>query len=282
MQSTDKADYLETRFDLDDRDFVSTIDELTLWSAPFGLLLLEHVRLRRGIKVLDMGCGMGFPAIELAQRLGVASTVYGIDLWSAALERGRHKIRNHRVTNVRLIEGDASATDFADGYFDLVVSNLGLNNFAAPEKVLSECRRLLQPDGQLVLTTNFKGHMEEFYALFQQTLTEMDMDECRIALEAHIDHRLSLETATRLLEGAGFRVGRTVCESFNMRFLDGSALLRHYFIRLGFMDGWKNVLPEDRRSSFFAILEEKLNHLAESNGELDLTIPMGYIEAGPT
>jgi ubiquinone/menaquinone biosynthesis C-methylase UbiE len=272
------TEYLQNNFDMDDRDFVSTIDELTLWSAPFGLMLLEHVKLSQGIKVLDVGCGLGFPALELAQRLGQSSIVYGIDPWRSALDRAKQKMQNYNIKNVRLIEGDASTTEFEDNYFDLIVSNLGINNFEEPKKVLQECFRILKPNGQIVLTTNFKGHMREFYDIFQKTLDELKMNQCLDALQSNINHRLELEIVVSLLEESGFRIGRTLTDSFNMRFLDGSALLRHYFIRLGFLDGWKNVIPETQLITFFERLEDNLNKYAEENRELRLTIPLGYIE----
>ena len=271
-------DYLQNNFDLDDRDFVSTIDELTLWSAPFGLMLLEHIKLSQGMKVLDVGCGIGFPALELAQRLGESCKVYGIDPWDSALDRIRQKIKNYNIKNVKLIKGDASATDFKDNYFDLIVSNLGINNFEKPKEVLQECYRILKPNGQIALTTNFKGHMQEFYDTFKETLLELKMNHCLESLQSNIDHRLDLEIVVSLLKDSGFRISKTVTDSFNMRFLDGSALLRHYFIRLGFLDGWKNVIPKSQLNTFFKRLEGNLNGYAKENGELKLTIPLGYIE----
>lgn len=44
-------------FDITDRELVAVFDELPLWSAPFGLLFLDTVKLRAGITVLDVGCG---------------------------------------------------------------------------------------------------------------------------------------------------------------------------------------------------------------------------------
>ena len=64
-----------------------------------------------------------------------------------------------------------------------------------------------------------------------------------------------------------------------MRFTDGSALLNHYFIKLGFLDGWKTVLDPGDQARVFARLEMKLNALAQARGELKLTIPMAYVEA---
>ena len=74
--------YLNHTFSAEDFDLVSIIDELPLWSAPFGLDLLDSVKLKPKIRALDIGCGLGFSMIELAQRLGDSSKVFGIDPWN--------------------------------------------------------------------------------------------------------------------------------------------------------------------------------------------------------
>ena len=63
-----------------------------------------------------------------------------------------------------------------------------------------------------------------------------------------------------------------------MRFADGTALLNHHFIKLGFLDAWKGVVPGQERETF-ARLRDRLDAIARQRGELSLTIPMAYIEA---
>jgi ubiquinone/menaquinone biosynthesis C-methylase UbiE len=267
------------RIDLNDRETVSAYDELPLWSAMFGILLLKHLPLRRHATVLDVGCGTGFPLLELAERLGSTCRVHGIDPWAAALQRARRKAQVRQVRNVSLWQGDAAAMPFPDGQFDLVVSNLGINNFSDPEAVLRECRRVSGQTARLVLTTNLQGHMEEFYAVFESTLFEMGLPNAITALQAHIRHRATVEGLAALFERAGFRLSEVREEKESMRFLDGSALLQHYFIRLGFLDGWTGVLPAEEQEQALSRLEANLNALSESRGELALTIPMAYVEA---
>jgi arsenite methyltransferase len=84
-------DYLHYQFN-DSEEFVSTFDEAPLWSASFGLLLLKHLELKKGITVLDLGCGTGFPLMDLAARLGNDAKLYGIDPWKNATKCGRHSI----------------------------------------------------------------------------------------------------------------------------------------------------------------------------------------------
>jgi len=73
----------EALWDFNDPDLVAAIDELPLWSAPFGEVLLETIHLRPGLRVLDIGSGLGFPALEMAQRLGSGSEVFALDPWRA-------------------------------------------------------------------------------------------------------------------------------------------------------------------------------------------------------
>ena len=275
-------DYLDFQVDFSDPDVVSSYDEVSLWSAMFGLMLLERVPLRRGMRVLDIGYGAGFPLLELAQRLGNTGMVYGIDPWEAARQRAEFKARMWQVTNIELVSGDASAMPFADAYFDLLVTNLGVNNFADPLAALKECGRVAKPGARLALTSNLQGHMQEFYAVYEATLRQAGWEDCLCRLQDHVAHRATVEGLSDLFQRAGFRVVTMHEQSAAMRFLDGSALLRHAFIQRGFLDAWISVLgaaPREEKARVFTCLENNLNDYAEKHGELALTIPMVYIEA---
>ena len=81
-------------------ELIDILDELPLWSAPFGLKLLDFVDYKSNITALDIGFGTGFPLVELAMRLGSGSTVYGIDPWDKALERTRQKIDGYGIDKI--------------------------------------------------------------------------------------------------------------------------------------------------------------------------------------
>jgi ubiquinone/menaquinone biosynthesis C-methylase UbiE len=272
------TDYLDDSYDWSDPGLVSAYDELPLWSAPFGLLLLKHVRLERGMQVLDIGCGTGFPLLELAQRLGPSCHVSGIDPWGLALRRARQKMLHYKNRNTAVVQGDGAALPFPDRRFHLVVSNLGLNNFASPERALAECYRVLRAGGRLVLTTNLRGHMRELYEAFASVLRDFARPDWLERLGQHIEHRATVERVRRQFAEAGFTVSRVFYEEFSMRFTDGSAFLRHHFIKAGFLDAWREVVGAQSEREVFSLLEERLNHLVEGDGELALTIPMAYLE----
>ena len=274
------TDYLDREpWDPARPDVVAAFDELPLWSAMAGLVLLEHLPLVRGARVLDVGCGTGFPLLELAQRLGRPATVHGLDRWAVALQRARFKAGVTGVANSTLTRGDGAAMPFREAQFDLVVSNLGINNFADPDAVFRESRRVLRRGGRLALTTNVEGHMAELYAVFEAVLAERGRAGPLEALRRHVAYRGTATSIAERLGNAEFRLARAVERNFPMRFADGSALFRHYFIRLGFLDGWRGVVAGEEEREVFAALEDGLNRRAAERGELALTVPLTYVEA---
>jgi len=254
-------------------------DELPLWSAPFGLLLLERVPMRPGLTVLDVGAGTGFLTLELVQRCGPHTTVIAVDPWAAGMRRLRRKLAYLGLENVQLLEQDAATLALPDASIDLVVSNLGINNFANADAVLRTCFRVLKPAGKLLLTTNLVGHMREFYEIYRDVLHELGLVDRLTALEAHVQHRATVESVSHRLNDAGFKALDVVTATLRMRFADGSSLLRHYFIRLGFLSAWQAVVSPDDVERTFAALERKLNAVAAERGELSLTIPIACVEA---
>lgn len=273
-----KLDYLDTSIDWNDPDIVSSMDELPLWSAPFGLILLENFKIKPEMTVLDVGFGTGFPLLELAQRLGKSATIYGIDPWKAAHERTRLKMNLLNIKNVILVGGDASTMPFEDEKFDLITSNLGINNFQDPRKIFRECFRVAKPEAQIALTTNPKGHMQEFYSVFEETLKELSLDKLEEEFLIHLNHRLTPKIIQYYLKEAGFKFTKTRRSSFTLRFLDGDAFFSHSLIRYGFLEDWKKLIPAEHWHKIFTKLEIKLNSIAHNQGELFLTIPIVYIE----
>jgi SAM-dependent methyltransferase len=258
--------------ELGERD-VALFDELPLWSSLAGQFLLEHVPLTAR-RALDLGCGAGFPLLELAERLGPGATVAGVDPWRLALARARQKVATWRVPYAHPVCGDGASLPFRDGAFDLVVSNLGVNNFADAAAVFAECRRALRPGGALALTSNVTGHMRELYVAFESVLAS---DPAALErLRRNVAHRGTPGSIAVLLEAAGFRIAASHVREVTMRFASGTALLEHHFIRFGFRPGWEEVAGSRET---LARLRDELDRVAAAAGELLLTVPLVYVEA---
>lgn len=100
--------------------------------------------LTRKATILDLGCGPGDLALELAHRLRDARVV-GLDLSPSMMQlASRHATTDGRL---RFIVGKAEALPMADESVDLVVSTLSLHHFAAPGAAFAEISRVLRPGG---------------------------------------------------------------------------------------------------------------------------------------
>ena len=271
--------YLKTNYDLNDKETVSVIDELPLWSAPFGMKLLDKIKYRKIITALDIGSGLGFPLLEVAMRLGNTCKLYGIDPWEAAVERIKSKIRIYGITNVEIITGVAEKIPLPDNSVDLIFSNNGLNNVNDIKSVMNECRRISKTGSQLVFTYNTERTMVEFYSVMEDVLRERKMLNELESMKKHIyKKRPPVEEYIQFLNEKGYSINEISHDEFGYRFVDGAAMINHFLIKLAFIDSWKELIPGEKQKEFFAELVQRLNPAASITEVLKLTIPFTIID----
>jgi SAM-dependent methyltransferase len=128
---------------------LATVDEFHLGWHPATLAFAESMGIGPGMRVLDIGAGLGGPARHFA-RLG--ATVEGIDLTPEYVAAGRALTEAsglaHRVT---LQEGDALALPFEVGAFDAAtLLHVGMN-IADKAALFAEAARVLRPGGRFGL-----------------------------------------------------------------------------------------------------------------------------------
>ncbi len=143
-------------------------NDLPLWSAPFGLKLLDQIRFKSNAKILDIGCGLGFPAIEIAMRFGNDTMVYGIDPWKEGLLCAREKAYLLKLENVKFLKQYAENLSFENDFFDIIVSNNGINNVQSLDMTLLECARVAKQGAQFVFALYTNEVLKEFYPVFEE------------------------------------------------------------------------------------------------------------------
>jgi 2-polyprenyl-3-methyl-5-hydroxy-6-metoxy-1,4-benzoquinol methylase len=152
--------------------------------------LLAHVH--AGERVLDVGCGEGRFAVELA---AAGARVVGIDVAQEPLRRARER---HPELDVRLIDGEGR-WELEDACFDVVWAGEAIEHVADTAAWLSELRRVLRSGGTLLLST--PAH---------ERLQLMRLALSRAAFATHFDPRgdhlrfYSRRTLTQLIADFGF------------------------------------------------------------------------------
>jgi ubiquinone/menaquinone biosynthesis C-methylase UbiE len=130
-------------FDEDFGHSIRTSAERAAWERIFDLVLPPE----RTLDVLDVGCGTGFLAFELAAR---GHRVTGIDFAAAMLGEARRKATERSVL-VRFQQADAEQLPFTARSFDLVISRHLLWTLTYPEAAITEWIRAIRPEGRLVV-----------------------------------------------------------------------------------------------------------------------------------
>ena len=106
--------------------------------------------LHSGDSVLDVGCGWGDTAIELARRVGPAGSVVGLDCCSAFLDAGRADANAAGLTNLTFLEADVQAYPFRPVH-DFCFSRFGTQFFENPVAGLRNMRLALRPGGLMTM-----------------------------------------------------------------------------------------------------------------------------------
>ncbi len=112
-------------------------------------LVLELLSLRAGAHVLDIGCGAGDDAREIAARVGSGGRVVGIDQSEMMVSEARRRALKS-LTHLEFRTGDVRKLDFPDGSFDGVRTDRVLLFGPEIEQALAEILRVLCPGGRLV------------------------------------------------------------------------------------------------------------------------------------
>ncbi len=118
--------------------------------AHHSARIFPSLKVHEGERALDVGCGFGDTAMQLAQRVGPSGSVLGIDCCKAFLETARKDAAAAGVDNVRFIEGDAQFHPFEPEY-DFCFSRFGTQFFENPVVGLKNMRRSLKPGGTMTM-----------------------------------------------------------------------------------------------------------------------------------
>jgi SAM-dependent methyltransferase len=177
--------------------------------GPCAEKLIQVANPRPGERVLDVGCGTGIVARQIAAMLGSSGIVTGLDLSQNMLAVARAAVEREGLT-IEWREGNAEQLPFPDSTFDLVLCQFALMFVRNKAAALAEMCRVVTEDGRVLISVWQGLDRHPFY----QTLHEVIQQ--RLGMSALQDiFALGNEDELRALAvGAGFR--RVEIEPFSL------------------------------------------------------------------
>ena len=216
------------------------------WSTPFAEALLQRLELFPGATILDVASGHGIPAFHVAERVGAAGQVLGIDLSEGQVASAR-AVQGVQLPWLRFECLDMRALPPELPLFDRITGNLSVM-FMRPNR-LESIRGLiqhLQPGGQIVLTFPSLGTFDSLWRRIDQEMAVRGLLTERRRLEAYIAERPSAEEGRRWLYNTGLE--RVVVAEYPLEVAtgSGSAFLYHPLLRGGFLDDVFDCFDDQR------------------------------------
>jgi ubiquinone/menaquinone biosynthesis C-methylase UbiE len=142
--------------------------------APLAADLVAAAALRPGERILDVACGTGVVTRLAAARVGGSGAVAGLDVNPGMLAVARSAAAND--ASIEWYETSAEAMPLADGSFDVVLCQMGLQFMPNKVQALKEIRRVLGPGGRVVL--NLPGPIPELFVAMREALAQHIGPQC--------------------------------------------------------------------------------------------------------
>ncbi len=112
---------------------------------------LNAIGIQKGMIIADVGAGVGYFSIRMAQRVGATGRIYANDVQPEMLTLLKERAANAKITNIVPVLGTESDPKLPPKTMDLISLVDVYHEFSQPQLMLQKLRLALKDDGRLVL-----------------------------------------------------------------------------------------------------------------------------------
>jgi ubiquinone/menaquinone biosynthesis C-methylase UbiE len=219
-----------------------------LWRDRFDTLINESIKLPIETRILDVNCGTGAHALELAENMKGKGEVIGVDPSAERIALARAKALVKKTNNIKFEQGIASGLSFESHEFGAVIGDASLLRAFEIEDVLAEMVRVVQPEGRAILKLTTRGSFDEFFSIYWEALYEVGMaDEVWTSLEGLVSERPTVSDAESMAERLGLHNVETFISREEFNFDTAEEFLESPLITDVFLSTWLEIVPEESR-----------------------------------
>jgi D-alanine-D-alanine ligase len=218
-------------------------------------IFIAAVDMAKDSRILDLCCGQGRHAMELAKRGYV--NVVGLDRSHYLINRAR-KINKTNGLNIIFKEGDARKLPFANDNFDFVlIAGNSFGYFDSDKediRILKEVMRVLKPHGKLLIDITDGKYMQEHFDPRSWEWIDKNYFVCRErSLSKNLDRLVSREVITHVTKGV-------IADQFYAERLYSDEDLSNLLKKAGFEDyhNYLKVSSESKRNQDLGMMAERI------------------------
>lgn len=142
-------------------DFFARYDRYRYEKEPHILINLDRIDFKNK-KVLEIGLGQGADGEQIVRRGGIYT---GVDLTEESVKRTKMRFALRDLPSEEITQGSALRLPFDDNSFDIVFSHGVLHHIPEIEKAQREIRRVLKPDGRLIVMVYAKRSLNYLFSI---------------------------------------------------------------------------------------------------------------------
>ena len=135
------------------------------WLGDATEMMLELAGLTQGQKVLDVAAGAGGQSIAAARRVGPTGSVLVTDISENILGFAEVEASKTGLTNIATRVMDGENLEVEEGFFDAVISRLGLIYFPDHQAALTNAWRALKPNGKMAAIVYSTPERDKFFSI---------------------------------------------------------------------------------------------------------------------
>lgn len=181
-------------------------DRLEREMAPVTAWLCREAGLAPGMRVIDLACGSGHPALDVARLVRPGGSVVATDLVEEMVTVTQRRAAEAGIANLEARVADLEALDFPDASFDAATCRFGVMFCPQPERAAAEVLRVLKSGGRFVLSVWDMPERSPAQTVVNDALGRLGKPQPAPDFDAPGIYQLAPPgKLLRLLEGAGFR-----------------------------------------------------------------------------
>ncbi len=249
------------------------------YGGLFAQLIIDDVPQGTRGTLLDVACATGTTALALVRRLGEGGRVIAVDREPALVDLARRRaLASEDARRLFFKVESPESLSFGDEVFDVVVGNLALGTVDATS-MLAELRRVVVPEGRVLLTQALSGSFEEAHDFLREIAAKNELPRLTERTDAAAKRHPRPHELARLAEGAGFHDVRLREEAFRLSFRSAREMFTDPLLRFVGLPEWRAIVGADAAGDRLLEQLERTFDTYFAGGALSLSVRAGLVSA---